>query len=87
MFEKNIPGDCHIKCEHPDLVKHRQRLLNEMLTMYQMNRRSPFLDVLMKEIGVEGGQTGIKSGWFNWPFNFDPVWLEKCDSFEELKKE
>lgn len=24
---------------------------------------------------------GIKNGWFVWPVNFDPVWLEHCDGF------
>lgn len=30
---------------------------------------------------VEGDETGIRRGWFFWPFNFDPVWLRSCDSF------
>jgi hypothetical protein len=30
---------------------------------------------------VEGDEHGIKSGWFMWPFNFDPVWLKSCDSY------
>ena len=31
---------------------------------------------------VAGSDYGIKSGWFFWPINFDPVWLESCDSFK-----
>lgn len=31
---------------------------------------------------VSGNEHGIKNGWFFWPFNFDPVWLQSCDSFE-----
>ena len=34
---------------------------------------------------VKGDEHGIRSGWFNHPFNFDPVWLEKCDGFEPIK--
>jgi hypothetical protein len=22
-------------------------------------------------------------GWFVWPLNFDPVWLENCDGFSD----
>lgn len=33
---------------------------------------------------VRGNDHGVKHGWFFWPFNFDPVWLEECDGFEEL---
>lgn len=32
---------------------------------------------------VEGNPHGIGSGWFHWPINFDPVWLEECDGFEK----
>ena len=35
------------------------------------------------ECNIQGNQHGIKSGWFMWPFNFDPVWLENCDGFKE----
>lgn len=31
---------------------------------------------------VKGNEHGIRSGWFCWPFNFDPVWLKECDGFE-----
>jgi hypothetical protein len=32
---------------------------------------------------VEGNPHGIRKGWFLWPLNFDPVWLEKCDGFSD----
>lgn len=25
---------------------------------------------------------GIRKGWFVWPFNFDPVWLNTCDGYK-----
>lgn len=25
---------------------------------------------------------GVAHGWFNWPWNFDPVWLVACEGFE-----
>lgn len=31
---------------------------------------------------VEGDPHGIKNDWFNWPYQFDPVWLLKCDGFK-----
>jgi hypothetical protein len=34
---------------------------------------------------VKGHPHGIKNGWFFHPFNFDPVWLEACDSFIKTK--
>lgn len=31
---------------------------------------------------VEANKHGIRNGWFFFPINFDPVWLEHCNSFE-----
>ena len=31
---------------------------------------------------VKGKEHGKKNGWFAWPYNFDPVWLEECDGFK-----
>ena len=36
---------------------------------------------------VEGNRHGIRSGWFRWPFNFDPVWLISCDGFSDNPKD
>lgn len=30
---------------------------------------------------VQGNSHGIRQGWFFWPVNFDPIWLESCDSY------
>ena len=30
---------------------------------------------------VKGQDIGVRKGWFNWTFNFDPVWLVSCDGF------
>lgn len=31
---------------------------------------------------VAGNTHGIKHGWFLHPYNFDPIWLEKCTGFQ-----
>lgn len=33
-------------------------------------------------MGVRGSEHAIKNGWFYWPWNFDPTWLESCNGFE-----
>jgi len=37
-------------------------------------------------IKVKGNPHGIRQGWFGWPFNFDPVWLEECNGFEAAQQ-
>lgn len=27
---------------------------------------------------------GIQRGWVSWPLNFDPVWLESCNFYQEV---
>ena len=36
---------------------------------------------------VRGTEHGIRKGWFMWPLNFDPVWLEACDGFSTEEKD
>ena len=38
-----------------------------------------------KSLNIKADPHGVKSGWFMWPFNFDPTWLRNCDGFEEEK--
>ena len=35
-----------------------------------------FNDVLSKTFGFTGNMHGIQSGWFMFPENFDPSWIE-----------
>jgi hypothetical protein len=32
-------------------------------------------------LGIKGNAHGIRRGWFMWPANFDPVWLDSCNGF------
>jgi hypothetical protein len=32
---------------------------------------------------IVGDSHGIRQGWFVWPLNFDPVWLNACNGFEK----
>ena len=38
------------------------------------------------DLSITANHHGIKKGWFTWPFNFDPVWLNNCDGYEEKEK-
>lgn len=33
-------------------------------------------------LGLEIEQLGIDGGWFNFPFNYDSVWLKSCQAYE-----
>jgi len=38
------------------------------------------------EAQVAADQHGMANGWFYWPFNFDPIWLHRCDSFSAVEE-
>lgn len=37
-------------------------------------------------IPIDANRHGIDGGWFNWPVDFDPAWLEYCGLYEEKEK-
>ena len=46
------------------------------------DRHSCCLHPRQFELEIQGHPHGIAKGWFIWPLNFDPIWLEACDGFE-----
>lgn len=39
-----------------------------------------------KSLKVKGDPVGIRGGWFNWPYNFEPIWLEECNGYSKIKE-
>lgn len=69
----NTPGDAHSCCRHP---KVGDDPFAAILTMLSTG------GAVANELNIKGNEYGVQSGWFLWPANFDPVWLESCDGFE-----
>lgn len=40
----------------------------------------------ISSLNIKGKEHGIKKGWFFFPSNFDPIWLENCDGYEAKEK-
>lgn len=74
-WRKDIPGDAHSECTHP-LSQGEARLCAIMGAMRGRVISHPKLAIRANPAGVEGG-------WFMWPMNFDPTWLENCDGAED----
>jgi hypothetical protein len=47
--------------------------------------RVPSILGSVQELGIQADSYGVQSGWFIWPWNFDPTWLKKCEGY--AKKE
>ena len=78
----SVPGSAHIKCNHPNTKTALNDPELQLLAIFASVKRVRPIHV---DVGLNiiGKPHGIKNGWFNWPFNFDPVWLESCDGFEK----
>lgn len=85
-WREDIPGDAHSSCKHPSLEQINNNLEFQLLSILQSAGRAPSIPINNQTLNIKGSQHGIAKGWFNFPFNFDPVWLENCDGFEEVEK-
>ena len=77
-----VPGSYHSCCNHPKAEAAAQD--TRMLQLFSMlggiaAPPSPSAAAL----NVKGDPHGIQNGWFSWPWNFDPTWLQSCDGFEQ----
>lgn len=66
----NVPGDAHSCCHYPG---------NET-GIFDLFSTSNFENRI--KLNITADLHGIRSGWFMWPVNFDPVWLRNCDGFD-----
>lgn len=81
-YRGSVPGSAHSSCHHPNNKELLENPLLGMLSIFANVRRVP---AIQGETGLNviGNNHGISKGWFNWPCNFDPTWLERCDGFEK----
>lgn len=81
-----IPGDAHISCNHP---KNKSSdffgdPLNEVLAIFaSVGRADPLVSPTAANMGITINAHGLGHGWANWPWNFDPIWIDTCNCFEE----
>jgi len=84
----SIPGNAHKCCKHPDLNgATKDPIAGLMAILASVGRASPQIDIqaVSDKFQIQANYHGIKRGWFNWPWNFDPTWLENCNAFKEKK--
>lgn len=82
---QDVLGDAHSSCKHPSLSEINNSPEMHLLGLLQGSGRAPSIPLNNTKLNIKGSQHGISKGWFNFPFNFDPVWLENCDGFEKVE--
>lgn len=82
VYRRDIPGDAHSACAHPGIANAKNSPLAEAMAIFAGVGRAPPIQGVSETLHVKGNPRGIKRGWFNHPWNFDPTWLEECDGFK-----
>ena len=77
----SVPGSRHSSCHHPSNKELLEDPLYNVLAIFGSVGRYPPVKVENPELNIRGNTHGIRMGWFNWPANFDPTWLDNCDGF------
>lgn len=78
-YRASLPGDAHSECRHPR-INDADRMITGFALLAGTRSQA------MKRLNISGNECGIEKGWFFWPLNFDPVWLETCDGFEKINR-
>ena len=86
VYRARVPGSAHSSCRHPKIAPLLDDPLMELLSIMGGSRlgdMSMMFNSVYKLLNISGDEHGKKSGWFNWPVNFDPVWLISCDGYKD----
>jgi len=73
---RSIPGDAHSECKHPFIEESPLGFLAAFIGVNDEGSAR-------RKLNIQTNSHGVKMGWVNWPMNFDPVWIENCEGYEE----
>ncbi len=84
QYRGEVPGSAHSCCQHPAVKA--DAIVNDPAVQLigVLGRRSGHTSVpstASRTLHICAAEQGIRRGWFIWPVNFDPVWLERCDGY------
>lgn len=82
IHRREISGSAHISCRHPSIKLEDSPLL-EIFEMWAGVGRVKGDASLGSQLNLKLNPHGVKHGWANWPLNFDPIWINNCDGYEE----
>ena len=86
-YRDDVAGSAHSCCTHPSFTKVMNDPFAQVMGIFASIGRVAPIQAESKKTIVRGDPRGIKKGWFNHPFNFDPTWLIECNGFEMDRNE
>jgi hypothetical protein len=91
VHKGSVPGSAHSSCQHQATARTMTSPFMELAgivgkrggdtlaAMASAFHEGP--ESAMAELRIQAVPQGVRNGWFVWPVNFDPTWLEHCDGF------
>ena len=70
-----VPGDAHSCCTYPGTN-------TGIMGYFSLDNAK-----LREELNIVQNEHGVSMGWCSWPVNFDPIWIDNCNGFDEYRKE
>uniref|UniRef100_A0A6H1ZVD5 Uncharacterized protein n=1 Tax=viral metagenome TaxID=1070528 RepID=A0A6H1ZVD5_9ZZZZ len=80
-WRRPLAGSAHSSCAHPNYAPAANDSLAQAMAIFASVGRTAPQQADCK-LNVKGNPRGIRMGWFNWPWSFDPTWLISCDGFD-----
>lgn len=77
-FRRDVPGDAHSSCMHPIVEK---AMKSQGLLVFELMIMVGVATPILKGLTIKGNPHGIQNGWFMWPCNFNPTWIEECSGY------
>lgn len=79
------PGSTHSKCCHPYNKELLDNPMLQMMGVFASVGRVDLPAMSSEKLKIKANPAGIRGGWFHYPFNFDPIWLDHCEGFEKIR--
>ncbi len=84
VYRASAPGSAHSTCKHPYAQVNKDPMAEVFAIFASVGRGAPGVDIAAaKKLNIKADSHGVSSGWFNWPYDFDPVWLRNCEGYKE----
>ena len=78
------PGSAHSSCNHPKVTAAKDDPLKNIMAIFaSVGRVGPVVAEEFLDLGVVLDPHGVKNGWCNFPWDFDPIWIKSCEGFEK----
>jgi hypothetical protein len=79
-YRGNLSGSTHSRC---NVIKSTNNEKSEELEFLIATGAFTLINSITKEELVKLDSHGVRSGWAQWPINFDPIWVESCVFYNE----